>query len=160
MIQLGSSTALEGSLVNPSNYFLSWTPTLYLNNPALLNPVATPIAGTYIYRIQATDRSTFCSNSDQMTLAVIDKLSVPSGFTPNRDGKNDRWRVVGLGLYPQAKLRVFDRAGQIVFEGGANTTGWDGQYMGIPMNGGVYVYMIELNDPQKQILKGTLVLIR
>jgi gliding motility-associated-like protein len=68
--------------------------------------------------------------------------------------------MIGLGLYPQAKYRVYDRAGQIVFEGGASSLGWDGSYKGQPLNGGVFVYVIELNDPQKQVLRGTLVLIK
>jgi gliding motility-associated-like protein len=160
MIQSGTSTTLDGSILNPANYSLFWTPSQFLNNAGILNPTATPPAGSYTYQLIATDKSTFCRNSDEMALNVLDKLAIPTGFTPNGDGKNDRWRIIGLGLYPNAKMRVFDRAGQIVFEGNANTIGWDGRFRGSPMNGGVYVYMIELNDPQKQVLRGTLSLIR
>ncbi len=160
IIPTNTSATLEGQLNNPQQFSIRWTPSLYLNDPTILTPRATPPAGTYTYQIQATDPGTFCENKDQMLLAVIDKLSIPSGFTPNRDGKNDRWRIVGLGLYPQARVRIFDRAGQTVFEGNANTLGWDGQYKGLPLNGGVFVYLLELNDPQKQVLRGTLVLIR
>jgi gliding motility-associated-like protein len=160
MIQSGTSTTLDGSILNPANYSLFWTPSQFLNNTSILNPTATPPAGSYTYQLIATDKSTFCRNSDEMVLNVLDKLAIPTGFTPNGDGKNDRWRIIGLGLYPNAKMRVFDRAGQIVFDGNANTIGWDGRFRGSPMNGGVYVYMIELNDPQKQVLRGTLSLIR
>ena len=160
MIQSGTSTTLDATIVNPASFSFVWTPSLYLNNAQLLNPTANPPAGTHTYQLIATDRTTYCRNSDEMVLNVLDKLAIPTGFTPNRDGKNDRWRIIGLGLYPQAKYRVYDRAGQIVFEGGANSLGWDGNYKGQPLNGGVYVYMIELNDPQKQVLRGTLVLIK
>jgi len=95
-----------------------------------------------------------------MVLTVFDKLAVPTGFTPNHEGKTDVWNIPGLALYPKSIVRVFDRAGQLMYSGNASSRPWDGQYKGIPLPAGTYVYMIELKDEKNQILKGTLTLIR
>ncbi len=160
IIQSGASTSLDGSIVNPADHQLTWTPATYLNNPTLLIPQATPPVGTYTYQLMATNTNTRCWNADQMVLAVMDKISVPTGFTPNGDGKNDVWNIPGLGLYPKAVVRVFDRAGQVMYEGRSGSRPWNGTYKGVPLPAGVYVYSIELNDDKMQILKGTLLLIR
>jgi len=160
MIQSGVGITLDGALTNAVDHLFYWTPGAFLSSTTVLTPVATPPAGTYVYQIQATHRINHCINRDQMILTVFDKLAIPTGFTPNRDGKNDVWNIPGLALYPKSIVRVFDRAGQLMYLGNSSGRPWDGQYKGIPLPAGAYVYMIELKDEKNQVLKGTLLLIR
>ena len=46
-------------------------------------------------------------------------------------------------------MKVFDRWGELLFEaqdipGGEEALGWDGSFKGEPMNGGVYIFMAEV----------------
>jgi gliding motility-associated-like protein len=94
-----------------------------------------------------------------------DTIYVPSGFTPNNDGKNDELRPIGYPLYQNIQgfvFRIFHRYGQVLFETHTAGKSWDGKFKGQPQPTGVYVWIVELIDPagQKRIYKGTTTLIR
>lgn len=66
---------------------------------------------------------------------------VPSGFTPNGDGRNDLFRLtLGYG-YKVVKMYVFNRWGQTIFEA-YNNNGWDGTWNGTQVDTGDYFYDI------------------
>uniref|UniRef100_UPI0037C14152 T9SS type B sorting domain-containing protein n=1 Tax=Flavobacterium sp. TaxID=239 RepID=UPI0037C14152 len=53
----------------------------------------------------------------------------PTYFTPNGDGINDTWNIVGLNQ-ANAKLYIFDRYGKLLKQLSPTDTsqGWDGTY--------------------------------
>lgn len=51
---------------------------------------------------------------------------IPNGFSPNNDGVNDFFEILGLEDYPNNKLIVFDGNGAILFEGSPYQNNWDG----------------------------------
>ena len=70
-----------------------------------------------------------CIDSVTQTFELNDnlKLNVPNSFTPNGDGLNDVFLPIfnaesGVKEY---KFEVYNRWGQLVFETGDLTTGWD-----------------------------------
>jgi gliding motility-associated-like protein len=155
----GGSVQLEASIANQAFYQFQWTPTTFLSDPRLLQPVASPPSTTR-YIISATDSRSGCTAVDTMQVGVFTDLYIPTAFTPNKDGKNDTWEIPGLAMYPTAKVYVFERAGQLVFE--SSNYGppyWDGSLKGKLLPMGVYVYLIQLNDNKKTLLKGTLTII-
>lgn len=158
--KLGTSVTLDASIANAGNYNFVWTPSSYLNSPTVLNPVsATPVLMNY--KITATDKVTGCSADDIMVANPVSDLFIPTAFTPNNDGKNDKWEIPGLALYPEARVTVFDRAGQIMYDVNAYTSKpWRGTFGGLDVPTGVYVYMIQMNNDKKEILKGTVTIIR
>jgi len=87
---------------------------------------------------------------------------VPNVFTPNGDGKNDVFRVLGnLGRLDHFGLSIFDRWGQRVFYTSDKYQGWDGLYNGAPCMMGKFVYMLEYHIDGKPVLqKGNFHLIR
>ena len=160
MINAGSSTTIDASIANPGNYSFLWTPSLYLDADNILNPVSTPDATT-TYLIQAIDKVSNCIGTDEVIISPITGLYIPSAFTPNNDGKNDQWTIPGLALYPDARVQVFNRAGQLVFDQKSYTSNtWDGSFRGTQQPIGVYIYMIRLNDGTGRMLKGTVSIIR
>lgn len=160
MINAGTSTTIDATITNPGNYSFLWTPTIYLDADNILNPVSTPDATT-TYTIQAMDKLSKCIGTDQVIISPITGLYIPSAFTPNRDGKNDDWQIPGLALYPDARIQVFNRAGQLVFDQkGYTSNTWDGSFRGTQQPIGVYVYQIRLNDGTGRVLKGTVSIIR
>jgi gliding motility-associated-like protein len=159
-INSGGSTTLDATIVNASNYNFTWAPATFLSASNILNPTATPDVTTD-YSILAVDKLTNCTATDNVTVNIITGLYIPSGFTPNRDGRNDTWQIPGLALYPEALVQVFNRYGEIVYQTkDYNSRPWDGKYKGSDQPNGVFVYLIQLNDAQKRILKGVITIIR
>ena len=87
---------------------------------------------------------------------------VPNAFTPNGDGINDIFRVLGnTGRMEGFSLSIFNRWGERLFYTGNRREGWDGIYKGIPATLGTYVYMLEYSIAGKPYLqKGNFHLIR
>ena len=92
---------------------------------------------------------------------------VPNAFSPNDDGINDVFYVLGKCVSEVKLLRVFDRWGEMVFEK-SNTLpndplyGWDGKFREKTASSDVYVYfaVVMLPDGRKIELKGDLTLLR
>ena len=97
-----------------------------------------------------------------MIRQIFCDIWLPNAFTPNGDGTNDVFRVLGnVGRLEDFRLRVFNRWGQVVFETIDKYKSWDGRQSGIEAALGVYVYMLEysLND-QPVLQKGNFTLLR
>ncbi|MFN8305137.1 MAG: PKD domain-containing protein [Ferruginibacter sp.] len=160
--RIGSSVMLDASISNPGNYDFVWTPGTYLNATTLLNPTALTDR-RMTYYITATDKATHCANTDSMVIKPISIVQVPNAFTPNNDGKNDLFRVLGTELVTRFNLRIFDRYGQLVFETNDKGQGWDGKRKGTDLPTGGFVYILTYsapNYPVAQVEKGSFVLIR
>ncbi|MBL0268399.1 MAG: gliding motility-associated C-terminal domain-containing protein [Chitinophagaceae bacterium] len=159
IISLGNSTTLDASIINPANYTFSWSPSVYLDQPSLLNPVSTPAQPT-IYTITATDKVSFCEGTDAVLVNPVSKLYIPTAFTPNRDGRNDTWGIPGLALYPEAVVSIYNRWGQKIFETKNYTSNpWNGLNNG-QLEPGVYIYMIRISPDKPEVLKGTVTVLR
>ena len=91
---------------------------------------------------------------------------IPDGFSPNQDGINDYFEILNLRtLYPNYKIEIYNRYGNILFSGNASKPDWDGttskSLFGdgtVPV--GVYFFIIEFNDGQRKPLQGRLYLSR
>jgi gliding motility-associated-like protein len=134
----------------------AWTPALGLSDASQLNPLADPAQSTE-YTLTVTSRYG-CVNSDRVRVDVVSSIFVPNAFTPNADGKNDRWTIPSLTPELGAMVSVFDRAGQLVYQARSAAVSWDGSYKGAPLATGVYVYQITIPDANP--LKGTVLLLR
>jgi gliding motility-associated-like protein len=77
---------------------------------------------------------------------ICDKLLVYNGISPNGDGKNDTWTIVGIEQFPDNEVRVFNRWGNLVFEqkGYSNLNAWNGVWNGKDLPDGAYFYVIDL----------------
>lgn len=79
-------------------------------------------------------------------------LDYPRFFTPNNDGFNDFWTLVGLNLFPDAQLFIFDRYGKLLKQLAPDNIGWDGTYLGAPLPSSTYWFTLEI--PNKPSIKG------
>jgi gliding motility-associated-like protein len=89
-------------------------------------------------------------------------IYVPTAFTPNGDGKNDRFTPQPVGIKSYNYFRVFNRWGQIIFSSKQLHHGWDGTINGATQPAGTYVWMIEGVTTDNKLIskKGTVTLIR
>jgi trimeric autotransporter adhesin len=160
VIKKGESTTLLGTISNSGNYSVVWTPNLQLSQDNILQPVASPTRTT-TYLLRATDRLRNCTAQDSMQVQVITQLAIPNAFSPNRDGHNDVWELPGIALYPNAVVSIYNRWGQKIFSTAQyERNPWDGTLQGIIQPNGIYVYVIQLNNTEKEVLRGNLVLVR
>ncbi len=58
---------------------------------------------------------------------IVSVIGYPHYFTPNGDGLNDTWNIIGL---TDARIYIFDRYGKLIKQISPNGDGWDGTYNG------------------------------
>nr|MBP6415944.1 gliding motility-associated C-terminal domain-containing protein [Chitinophagaceae bacterium] len=105
-----------------------------------------------------------CKGEGYVTVRVYKgpDIYVPTGFTPNGDGKNDKFTPFPVGIKSYKYFRVFNRWGQLIFSTTKLHDGWDGKLGGREQPSGAYVWMIEgvTKDDRVITKKGTVTLIR
>ncbi len=94
------------------------------------------------------------------------ELVIPNGFSPNDDGIQDEWKIKCIEKYPNARVEIFNRWGNKVFEkdnfGNTDVHGdsdawWNGYSTNKGTFGkeklpsGTYYYILNLNDGNKSI---------
>jgi len=86
----------------------------------------------------------------------------PNAFTPDGDGTNDTFKPLGIGIdRDNYEFYIFNRWGQLIYEGYDPDDTWDGTYQNVMSQQDVYVWMIKTRDhegtPQEYIGHVTLV---
>ncbi|WKZ74912.1 MAG: gliding motility-associated C-terminal domain-containing protein [Vicingaceae bacterium] len=89
-------------------------------------------------------------------------LNLPTAFSPNGDGQNDVFSVLGAKYVQSIELRIYNRWGQEVFYTNQKETGWDGTFKGQPAPTGVYAYTLVATLPNGEVItkKGNVTLKR
>ena len=104
-----------------------------------------------------------CIATDTMSLyaTACEDYFIPNSFTPNSDGNNDYFHVVGLHENAHVDMNIYNRWGNLVYQG-ETTQGWDGRYKGKAAESGVYFYYLKITFPTGKtvIEKGDLTLLR
>lgn len=152
----GNSTVLQGNVTGETPVY-SWTPPDDLNDAAILTPSAKPPSDR-VYKLSAAT-AFGCTNEDYVSVKVVAGIFIPTAFTPNNDGKNDRWRIPFLDPLLGAAVSVFNRWGQLVYQSTATIVDWDGKTDGVVQPSGVYVYLVNFKSGQAD-MKGTVTIIR
>lgn len=143
-----------------------WSPATGLSSSAIAAPIATLYGNidsiTYTVRVSTIEG---CYADDRITVKIYKtqpELFIPTGFTPNSDGKNDVLKPILAGMQKLLYFNVYNRLGQLLFSTSQEGVGWDGTYSGIPQPPGTYVFMAQAIDYSNVTVtrKGTVVLIR
>jgi len=71
-----------------------------------------------------------CGSDEIIIKEGICDIYFPSAFTPNNDGKNDLFKILGAQNLKDYHLAVYNRFGQKVFETNDYTKGWTGDVKG------------------------------
>jgi gliding motility-associated-like protein len=95
----------------------------------------------------------YFSQENVAAQTVNDSIVAPNVFTPNGDGINDFFIVKSKENQP-VLLKVFNRAGVLVFSIEARLCAWDGNSLGgIQMTTGVYFYTAEVRNSSPKVAK-------
>jgi len=141
-----------------------WKPSTGLNNAFIRLPILNPTT-EQLYTVKITNGAG-CSFVDSQLVRVFDEsdIYIPGGFTPNRDGKNDRVYPIGVGISVFYSFKIFNRWGNLVFESNSldPDLGWDGTFKGKEQPADTYTWVVYgIGQTGKPISKsGSVVLIR
>jgi gliding motility-associated-like protein len=69
-------------------------------------------------------------------------LYIPNAFTPNKDGKNDVFKIPGKSIH-NYEMTIYNRWGEQVFFTTNAAEGWDGTYRNIDAPAGPYVVVLK-----------------
>ena len=90
-------------------------------------------------------------------------LYIPNAFTPNNDGRNDKFYCSGTG-YTELKMVIYDRWGNLIFQQTSANPAWDGFNMlnSTECQQGTYVYKVSAKNifEDDVYYKGTVTLVR
>ncbi len=143
-----------------------WSPGNNLSATNISNPIAVfndPSTGM-MYKVIVRN-SSGCSDSAYVSIKVFKTLPVvfvPSAFTPNNDGRNDRLRPIAVGMKKIEYFNVYNRWGQLIYTTKGSDHGWDGRINGLLQPTGSFVWAVKAVDYNGKAYfdKGVFLLIR
>ena len=118
------------------------------------------LPGTYSVILIASN-SLGCSDSVGYDFVITSTgTAAPTGFTPNNDGQNDFFYIIGS--FTAYDLRVFNEWGNQIFISSDQSNKWDGKYKGKEQPAGTYIYIFngKVIDGNELKMNGEVNLIR
>ena len=97
------------------------------------------------YRIIAISNDSLESRSNTISVEKPYALYAPTAFSPDGDGINDYFNVVGQGL-TNYSIEIYNRWGQMVFKSNDMSVKWDGNFRNKKAPAGTYVYKVNSID--------------
>jgi gliding motility-associated-like protein len=83
-------------------------------------------------------------------------LDIPNVFTPNGDGKNDRFEIPYADIYISNEIVIFNRWGERVFSKSDYLNDWDGGQM----PDGTYYYVLRcVGYFREDVFKGAITIL-
>jgi len=160
VIKFGTALLLRPQITGNIAQYL-WAPAYGLDYTDIPDPIGSPDKTTlYNLAVTTTDG---CKANNNVLVTVFRLLEMPTAFTPNGDGYNDKYIIPNQFSLNLHRFSIFNRWGQQVFTTADIATGWDGTLNGQPQSSGTYVWVIEYENlltKQTELLKGSVVLVR
>jgi gliding motility-associated-like protein len=117
--------------------------------------------GEGTYKLIITDNNQ-CTLADSTTLKGVSPIcvTVPNAFSPNGDGDNDTWIIHEIEIYPDVKIEIYNRWGELIYYAPKGySKPWDGTFRGRELPIDSYYYVIDLNNG-RDVLSGNITIIR
>ncbi len=89
-----------------------------------------------------------CGTSEPYEFLMV---GYPKFFTPNGDGINDTWNVLGIETIEDPYVFIFDRYGKLLKQLDGTST-WDGTYLGKQMPASDYWFKFESGEQEDGII--------
>lgn len=170
MVNLGDSFSLSPEISGLGPFGYTWSESDEINTISCMDCAETTVTPFFDtrYRVVVTDGAG-CEETDFLDVEVDRNtyIWIPNAFSPNGDGLNDYFYMVGRYPYNIESFEIFNRWGQRLFQNkdlavNDEFAGWNGQSGGQMMTPDVYVYRFVLSfiDGSKLYFSGDVTLIR
>jgi gliding motility-associated-like protein len=144
---------------------VNWLPLPTLPSPSpLLGDISARIPGlgsptAYIRAVSDVPEGTVggCKYGASATAPDCEIIVImPNVLTPNGDGINDYLDLGLIDIYPGNSISIYNRWGREVFQ----ATDYQNDWNASDVEAGTYFYVLDLNDNEQPIQKGTLTIIK
>lgn len=168
LISPTDSVQLRAVVPSGSTYQFSWLPADGLSCTTCAVPWAKPTTTTS-YSVSVKNLDQGCQKQASVIVSVgLCAVYVPQSFTPNNDGMNDVFYVLGSACTRQiAELTIYDRWGEVIFRKenfppSDPSMGWNGMYQGVMAGTGAYGYTLAVDyiDGLTNRSTGSIMLVR
>ncbi|NNE54701.1 MAG: hypothetical protein HKN32_01680, partial [Flavobacteriales bacterium] len=105
---------LGGDPTTSDENMVEWTPSELIEETGDFNPTMLGISESTEFIVIATDPNG-CTAQDTVIVSLIPEIDVPTGFSPNADGQNDRWEIGNVLFYENMTVAVYNRWGDLVW---------------------------------------------
>ena len=96
----------------------------------------------YCYRIHAYEAGgTAEAISNEVCIIFPSEFYIPNAFSPNNDGHNDEFELIGLSLN-SGEVSIYSRWGERIYHSFDLAEAWDGTFRGRQVPEGVYVWVV------------------
>ena len=157
VVPYDSNTKLNGSITGGSGtYSWLWQPSALLTEDTLLDPETVKLNHDTLFILMVTDLLNGCKDTDSVRIKVLnpeineDCLVFHNVITPNGDGLNDKWIIDCIENFPDNKVIIFNRWGDIVnkFDNYDNLSQvWQGTRKdGKSLPDGTYYYVLTIKS--------------
>ncbi len=148
----GGSVTLEAVVPGDLSFTYSWAgnydPATASGQSITVNiPRSSGIPDPLSYTLTLVSEAGGCVFETTVFLNVEQsQVQVPDFFSPDSDGRNDRFRLFYNGTITDYTMMVYDRWGQKVFTSDDPQEGWDGTKDGTPQPADVYLYLAKFRQ--------------
>ena len=156
-----------GNSINPSSLIISNPPhngTAYVDFDKYVVHYRPDngFKGTDVFEYRICNMNNQCDDASVFVLVTDFNFMIPNAFSPNNDGINDYFEILGIEFYENNSISIINRWGNKVYETkgyGISSTPvfWDGKSnTGFRIGNeelptGTYYYILDLGDGQKPI---------
>jgi gliding motility-associated-like protein len=98
-------------------------------------------AGEHLITLEVENASG-CTATTTRSVILQDGVSLPTAFSPNGDGRNDRFSVRIDDELERFHIKIFDRWGQLIYESSDQYFEWDGKVGGMVSPMACYAYVL------------------
>jgi large repetitive protein len=158
-IKRGTTITLHASPFDSSYTYWWGSACGQLSYPLTANPdVYGSVSCTYTLSI-VDNHGCISYDTVRVTVEPSTELVFYNTFSPNGDGENDLWFIGNIELYPDNRLDIYNRYGQLLFHKVGYTNEWDGKYFGAELPDGTYYFILDTNADAGKF-KGSITIIR
>jgi gliding motility-associated-like protein len=106
-----------------------------------------------------------CKYEGEAEIKIWKESWAPDAFSPNGDGINDRFGFYRTEYITTCEFYIYNRLGEVVYEGHSKDDKWDGTYQGKPCPWGTYGWVLNYTstidgDTREGVLKGQVTIIK
>jgi gliding motility-associated-like protein len=164
VLDAGNDETAQGATYNWQNISALDNPNIDdANAPSTTTTPEPSSSGTYQFLLTATSADGCVDTASLfLTVEVQPFLGMPTAFTPNGDNVNDYYRPANINPKFVKVFRIYNRWGQLLYDGTDFENQWDGTFQGTAQPTAVYIYYIEYQEPAQDVsqLRGEFTLLR